>query len=71
MKRYSISSVIREIQNYSIIIGYLKISVVAEDGEQFEPSYTAVGSVNWCSHFGKEFGIDKVEDRQFHPRYVP
>lgn len=47
------------------------MSVVAEGGEQFEPTYTAFGSVNWCSHFGKEFGIDKVEDRQFQPRCVP
>lgn len=54
--------------NYSIIISKLRsliVSVVDKDVEQLELSYTAVGNVNWCSHFGKQFGVSKVEDRQF------
>ena len=27
-----------------------------EDVEEKEPSYTISGNVNWCSHYGKQYG---------------
>lgn len=50
--------------NYSIINPKLRsvmILVADEDVEQLELSYTASGNVNWWSHFGKQFGVRKVE----------
>ena len=29
---------------------------VGEDVERSEPSYTVGGNVNWCSHYGKQYG---------------
>ena len=29
---------------------------VGEDVEETEPSYTVGGNVNWCSHYGKQYG---------------
>lgn len=31
------------------------IASIDEDVEKLEPSYTADGTVKWCSHFGKQF----------------
>ena len=34
----------------------LQIINVGEGVEKREPSYTAGGNVNWCSHYGKQYG---------------
>ena len=34
----------------------LLITDVGEDSEKGEPSYTAGGNTNWCSHSGKQYG---------------
>lgn len=60
--------------NYSIINPKLRsviILVVDKDVEQLELSYTPTGNVNWCGHFGKQFGVSKVEDRQFSEKLMP
>ena len=59
MKRCSASLVTKEIQVKSTAPPWwLKYksqitTSVGEDVEKLEPSYTAGGNVNWCSHFGK------------------
>ena len=32
-----------------------QITNVGEDVETREPSYTVVGNVSWCNHWGKEY----------------
>ena len=34
----------------------LQIISAGEGVEQREPSYTTGGSVNWCSHYGEQYG---------------
>ena len=34
----------------------LQIINAGEGVEKREPSYTADGNVNWCSHYGKQYG---------------
>ena len=34
----------------------IKIARIGEDVEKKEPLYTVGGNVNWCSHYGKQFG---------------
>ena len=34
----------------------LQIINAGEGVEKKEPSYTAGGNVNWCSHYGKQYG---------------
>ena len=38
------------------IIKSLQIINVGEDVEKKESSYTVGGNVNWCSHYGKQYG---------------
>ena len=33
-----------------------KLTNVGEDVEKKEPCYTVDGSVNWCGHYGKQYG---------------
>ena len=33
-----------------------QITNVDEDVEKREPMYTVGGNVNWCSHYGKQYG---------------
>ena len=28
-----------------------------EDVEKREPSYSVGGNVNWCSHYGEQYGV--------------
>ena len=34
----------------------IKIARIGEDVEKKKPLYTIGGNVNWCSHYGKQFG---------------
>ena len=34
----------------------LQITNAREHVEKREPSYTAAENVNWCSHYGKQYG---------------
>ena len=38
------------------IVKTAKIINVGEDVEKREPSYTVGGNVNWCSHYGEQYG---------------
>ena len=40
-------------QNKTLI---LQITNAREGVEKREPSYTVGGNVNWCSHYGKQYG---------------
>ena len=37
------------------IIKILQLTNVGEGVEKREPSYTAGGNINWCSHYGKQY----------------
>ena len=34
----------------------LQITNAGKNAEKREPSYTVIGNVNWCSHYGNEYG---------------
>ena len=38
------------------IIKTPQITSVGKDVEKKEPSYTVGGNVNWCSHYGEQYG---------------
>ena len=38
------------------IIKKQEITSVGEDVEKREPSYTVGENVNWCSHYGEQYG---------------
>ena len=68
MKRYSASLIIKETQikttmRYTTSHQYewlpsksLQIINAGEGVEKREPSYTVGGNVNWCSHYGEQYG---------------
>ena len=33
-----------------------EITNIGEDVDKREPSYTVGGTINWCSHYGKQYG---------------
>ena len=35
----------------------LQIANAGEGEEKREPSYSVGGNVNWCSHYGKHYGV--------------
>ena len=40
----------------AIIKKNLQITNAGEGMEKREPSYTVRGNVNWCGHYGKQYG---------------
>ena len=55
IKRYPPSLIIRVMQ-ITLSPKSLQIENVGEDAEKKEPLYIAGGSVNWCSHYVKQYG---------------
>ena len=49
--RYHLTQVRMSISSKS-----LQIINAGEDVEKKEPTYTFGGSVNWCSHYGEQYG---------------
>ena len=45
-----------------------KISTsVGKDAEGWKPSYTVGTNVNWCDHYGKQYGVSsKIKNRTYH-----
>ena len=40
----------------AVIKKSLQVLNVGEDVEKSDPLYTLSGNVNWCSHYGKQYG---------------
>ena len=60
-ERYSVLLIIREMQttispHTGLLLKRQGIPNVEEDVEKREPSCTAGGNANWCSHYGKHYG---------------
>ena len=41
-----------EIKNFA----FLQITNAGEDVEKRKPSYAVDGNINWCSHYGEQYG---------------
>ena len=40
-----------------------EVKNVGEDVEKWKPSYTIGGTVNWCSHYVKQYGDSSKKSR--------
>ena len=49
----------------------IKIARIGKDVEKKEPLYTIGGNVNWCSHYGKQYGGSSKNLKYIQLTYDP